>query len=303
MIGLVPWRAAVGSYLTYCRVEKGLSPDTLAAYANDLRRYAEWLEAKGHADCAAVASLEAFQSELRRQQMSPASVARVLSSLRGMFRYLAMEGRISEDPGEFLKSPRAGRRLPKALSPEKLGKWSAAFSEDSLVGLRNRAMFELAYSSGLRVSELVNVKLLDLDSQALRLRVSGKGNRQRLVPVGAAAMQAIEQYLEKARPRLSAQRPSPYLFVSSRGARLDRRSYWAVLQRLRASGAAGAAVHPHMLRHSFATHLLNGGADLRSVQALLGHADISTTQIYTHVERDRLRGVVDQFHPREARKT
>jgi integrase/recombinase XerD len=214
-----------------------------------------------------------------------------------------MEGKIAQDPSEFLKSPKSGRRLPKAMSAPKLTQLSESFRADKPVGLRNRAMFELSYSSGLRVSELVGVRLSDLDHQGYRLRVTGKGNRERLLPVGAAAMEAIQQYLEHARPRLTSKRPSPYLFVSARGSRLDRRSYWAVLQQVKLASATSGPVHPHMLRHSFATHLLNGGADLRSVQALLGHADISTTQIYTHVERDRLRAVVDRFHPREARKT
>jgi len=210
---------------------------------------------------------------------------------------------VKSDPSELLRSPRPARRLPKALSPDKLARLSDAPAPDTPQGLRNRAMLELCYASGLRVSELVSIRLADLDPQGQRLRVTGKGNRQRLLPVGAAAMAAIFKYLEEARPKLLKGRVSPFLFLSSRGGRLDRRSYWSVLQKLKASSATPGPVHPHMLRHSFATHLLNGGADLRSVQAMLGHADISTTQIYTHVERDRLRGVIDRFHPREARKS
>ncbi len=303
MLGLVPLRAAFGSYLTYCKVEKGLSPQTLAAYASDFAHYAAWLEKGEGRAPARRQTLEAYASDLRVQGLSPASISRHLSCLRGLFRHLIAEGKLKEDPTEFVKNPKASRRLPKALGPDKLARLSEAHAQDSPHGLRNQAMFELCYSSGLRVSELVSIKLADLDPQGQRLRVTGKGNRQRLLPVGAPAMAAIQKYLDEARPKLLNGRVSPFLFVSSRGARLDRRSYWSVLQRLKLQSATPGPVHPHMLRHSFATHLLSGGADLRSVQAMLGHADVSTTQIYTHVERDRLRRVVDQFHPREARKS
>jgi integrase/recombinase XerD len=303
MLGLVPLRAAFGSYLTYCKVEKGLSPQTLAAYASDFAHYAAWLERAKFDDSACRETLEAYASQLRSESLSSASISRHLSCLRGLFRHLIAEGKLQEDPTEFLKNPKSSRRLPKALGAEKLTRLSQANDAGSPLGLRNQAMFELCYSSGLRVSELVSVKLADLDHQGLRLRVTGKGNRQRLLPVGSPAMTAIQKYLDEARPTLLRGSVSPYLFVSSRGARLDRRSYWSVLQRLKLISATPGPVHPHMLRHSFATHLLSGGADLRSVQAMLGHADISTTQIYTHVERDRLRGVVDRFHPREARKS
>jgi integrase/recombinase XerD len=289
--------------LTYCKVEKGLSPQTLSAYASDFARYANWLEASKHADGGCVETLEAYAAHLRAQGLESASIARHLSCLRGLFRFLVAEGKVKSDPSELLRSPRPARRLPKALSPDKLARLSDAPAPDTPQGLRNRAMLELCYASGLRVSELVSIRLADLDPQGQRLRVTGKGNRQRLLPVGAAAMAAIFKYLEEARPKLLKGRVSPFLFLSSRGGRLDRRSYWSVLQKLKASSATPGPVHPHMLRHSFATHLLNGGADLRSVQAMLGHADISTTQIYTHVERDRLRGVIDRFHPREARKS
>lgn len=303
MLGLVPLRAAFGSYLTYCKVEKGLSPQTLAAYSSDFARYAAWLEGAKLDDSARRETLEAYATHLRSASLSAASISRHLSCLRGLFRHLIAEGKLNVDPTEFLKNPKASRRLPKALGPEKLNRLAEAHTTEHPLGLRNQAMFELCYSSGLRVSELVGVKLADLDRQGYRLRVTGKGNRQRLLPVGAAAMSAIQRYLDEARPTLLRGRVSPFLFVSSRGARLDRRSYWSVLQRLKLQSATPGPVHPHMLRHSFATHLLSGGADLRSVQAMLGHADISTTQIYTHVERDRLRGIVDRFHPREARKS
>ncbi|MDX2267180.1 MAG: tyrosine recombinase [Bryobacter sp.] len=304
MIGLGPLRAAFGAYLTYCRVEKGLSPESIAAYRSDFDRFSHWLETEGQEQALSPAALKSFQRYLQTISLASATITRTLSTLRGFARHLVAENQLAQDPSPYLKGPRPARRLPKALSPDKVEQLSAAFSPDSALGLRNLAMFELCYSSGLRASELVNVKLADLDAQGQRLRVRGKGSRTRLVPVGSSAMAALEQYLAKSRGVLLKGNDSPFLFVSSRGPKLDRKSYWAVLQRLKLSPAgAGTKIHPHVLRHSFATHLLSGGADLRSVQALLGHADISTTQIYTHVDRDRLRKVVDQFHPRASRKS
>ncbi len=302
MFGQASFAAAVRSYLTYCRVEKGLSVSTLEAYGRDFDAYSRWLEQAREEAFARVSVLQAFHAHLIESRLSARSIARKLSALRGAMRYLAAEGRLAEDPSEFLTSPKATRKLPKAIAGERLLAYSEAFDLSTPKGLRDRAMFELCYSSGLRVSELTGLRRADYNDAAQRLRVTGKGNRQRLLPVGAEAGRAIDQYLAEARPLLLKDRVSAYLFVSSRGPKLDRRSYWQVLRLLNLSIGSAKPLHPHMLRHSFATHLLQGGADLRSVQAMLGHADISTTQIYTHVEQDRLRGIVDQFHPREAKK-
>ncbi|WP_031498552.1 tyrosine recombinase [Bryobacter aggregatus] len=302
MFGQASFGAAVRSYLTYCRVEKGLSASTLAAYESDFSAYSRWLERSREAAFSRVATLQAFQSYLVELKLSSRSIARKLSSLRGLLHYLAAEGKLEEDPSEFLKSPNLPRKLPKAMTGASIAECTAAFDRTTPKGIRDWAMFELCYSSGLRASELVGVQLSDYNAMGERLRVNGKGSRQRLLPVGSEASQAIALYLAESRPRLLGSRVSPYLFVSSRGPKLDRRSYWLVLRQLRLAAGSTKPLHPHMLRHSFATHLLEGGADLRSVQAMLGHADISTTQIYTHVERDRLRGIIDQFHPRDANK-
>jgi len=302
MFGQATFPAAVGSYLTYCRVEKGLSVATLTAYERDFSAYARWLKESREDDYSQISALQGFQDSLLERKLSARSIAQSLSALRGLLRFQVAEGKLSEDPTEFLRAPATPRRLPKAISKPKLAKLVDTFDRNKPLGLRDLAMFELCYSSGLRVSELVGVKLSDYNPMAMRLKVTGKGNRQRLLPVGCTAASAIEFYLQSGRNAILAGRSSPYLFVSSRGPKLDSRSFWKVLQKAGLVDASGTKVHPHMIRHSFATHLLEGGADLRSVQAMLGHADISTTQIYTHIERDRLRGIVDQFHPREAKK-
>jgi integrase/recombinase XerD len=301
MSGQASFPAALKSYLTYCRVEKGLSASTLAAYQRDFQHYSLWLNNAKRDDFATPAALKSYVSQLTADKLSARTISRKLAALRGLFHFLSAENRIPSDPSEFLSNPKLPRKLPKHISSPQLDQYSAAFDESTPTGLRDRAMFELCYSSGLRVSELVTLPLASLDLQALRLRVTGKGSRQRLLPLGTAASDALDRYLATARPALLNGASSPYLFVSSRGPKLDRKSFWGVLQKLRLAAGSRQPLHPHMLRHSFATHLLEGGADLRSLQAMLGHADIATTQIYTHVERDRLRAVLDQFHPRGAK--
>lgn len=302
MFGQAPLAAAVRSYLTYCRVEKGLSPATLKAYESDFQSYSRWLEELREDSFSQISVLQRFQNYLLERKLSTRSIARKFAALRGLLQYLVAEGQLTKDPTEFLGSPNPPRKLPKAIPGERLAEISTAFDRDTPRGLRDRAMFELCYASGLRLSELVNVQLSAYNAMSMRLRVTGKGNRQRLLPVGNEAAKAIDQYLLEGRSKLLRGKNSAFLFVSSRGPKLESRSYWKVLAQLRLAMGSAKPLHPHMLRHSFATHLLEGGADLRSVQALLGHADISTTQIYTHVERERLRGIVDQFHPREAKK-
>lgn len=302
MSGQASFEAAVRSYLTYCRVEKGLSHATLRAYQRDLDAYCRSSAAENCGNFFHLTALKSYQQKMIQRGDSSRSVARRLSSLRGLLHYLVAEGKISEDPSEFLETPAMVRRLPKPVSGEKLESYEKGFNVQSPKGLRDLAMFALSYSSGLRASEVVSLRVGDWDSAGMRIRVTGKGNRQRLVPVGQEASLAIEAYVREGRELLLKGKACSQLFVSSRGGKLDRRSWWASLQRAAKVAGAASAIHPHQLRHSFATHLLQGGADLRSVQAMLGHADISTTQIYTHVDRDRLRGIVDQFHPRESRK-
>jgi integrase/recombinase XerD len=302
MFGQASCGAAVRSYLTYCRVEKGLSTATLQAYGRDIASYLGWLGESRQDEYCLPQRLTEYQAHLLHSGLSRRSTQRAVSALRGLLKYMVAEGVLAGDPTELLDVARPGRRLPQALSETRISEFAAAFDRDTPLGLRNWAMFELCYSSGLRVSELVNLQVGDFQPINLRLRVMGKGSRQRVVPVGQVASAALDLYLRESRPVLLAGGISPFLFVSARGSRLDPRSYWKVLRRLQLVQGERENLHPHVLRHSFATHLLAGGADLRSVQALLGHADIATTQIYTHLERDRLRGIVDQFHPREARK-
>ncbi len=302
MSGQAPLAAAVRSYLTYCRVEKGLSPATLKAYESDFKSYSCWLQELREESFSQISVLQRFQHYLLERKLSARSIARKLAALRGLLQHLVAEGQLVKDPTEFLRAPNPPRKLPKAMPEVRLAEVSLAFDRETPCGLRDWAMFELCYGSGLRLSELVNVQLSAYNALSMRLRVTGKGNRQRLLPVGSEAAKAIDQYMLEGRGRLLRGKTSPFLFVSSRGPKLESRSYWKVLAQLRLAMGSAKPLHPHMLRHSFATHLLEGGADLRSVQALLGHADISTTQIYTHVEQERLRGIVDQFHPREAKK-
>lgn len=287
------WGPAIRSYLSHCQVEKGLAANTLASYERDLAR----LASHGPGD-PTPASMRAYLDSLYAAGLSGRTIARHLTTLRCFFRFLVAEGRLEADPVETIVSPRVGRALPKPLNRKKIAAVSEAPEEGSPRGLRDRAMIELAYASGLRVSELCAVRTADLDLERGLIRVSGKGGKQRLVPVGTAALRAAAEYLRGGRGAILKGRSSPYLFVTSRGGAMTRQGFWKLLRAygVRAGGAEGLS--PHKLRHSFATHLLEGGADLRSVQTMLGHADISTTQIYTQVAESRLRKTIEEFHPR-----
>jgi len=221
-----------------------------------------------------------------------------LSSLRGFFRYLQTEGEIASDPAEHLHSPKQWSTLPKFLNREEIEKLIAAPDISRPAGARDRAMLELLYATGMRVTELIELRLAALDMQMGLVRVTGKGNKQRLVPVHEQALRAVRQYVETARPALLKGRSSPVLFVTARGGGMTRQAFWAAIKTAGRKAGIFRDLSPHVLRHTFATHLLEGGADLRSVQAMLGHADISTTEIYTHVVRSRLRETVDRHHPR-----
>jgi integrase/recombinase XerD len=287
------WGPAIRSYLSHCQVEKGLAANTLASYERDLAR----LASHGPGD-PTPASMRAYLDSLYAAGLSGRTIARHLTTLRCFFRFLVAEGRLEADPVETIVSPRVGRALPKPLNRRKIAAISESPEENSPRGLRDRAMIELAYASGLRVSELCAVRTADLDLERGLIRVSGKGGKQRLVPVGTAALRAAAEYLRGGRGAILKGRSSQYLFVTSRGGAMTRQGFWKLLRAygVRAGGAEGLS--PHKLRHSFATHLLEGGADLRSVQTMLGHADISTTQIYTQVAESRLRKTIEEFHPR-----
>jgi integrase/recombinase XerD len=295
-----PLEPALDLFLVHLRVEKGLSANTVEAYLGDLRRYAADLAAQGVAAWSEARRehLLAHLAHLVRRGLSARSQARALSAVRAVHRFLADEGLAPLNPTEDVDSPRATHRLPKLLSREEVERLLATPSPRTASGARDRAMLELLYATGLRVSELVSLSVNDIHLQSRMLLARGKGSKERIVPVGAPAAAALQAYLEAARPRLLRGRSSKDLFVTARGARMTRQGFWKLLNRYALGAGISRRISPHKLRHSFATHLLAGGADLRAVQAMLGHADISTTQIYTHVERSHARQVYEKHHPR-----
>jgi integrase/recombinase XerD len=295
---------AVDAYLRHVSIERGLSDHTVAAYRRDLSGYVDWLAERGIRDSGDVtaALVGEFASERAAADPPPAasSLARLQSSVRGLHRFLAREGIEDDDPTGRLRPPKAARRLPKALSIDQVERLldAAASGSDELIGLRDRALLELLYATGARVSEVVQLDVDDLASGEV-VRVRGKGSKERIVPVGSYARAALEAYLTRARPELSRRgRATPRLFLGARGAPLSRQSAWLVIQHAAERAELTAHVSPHTLRHSFATHLLQGGADVRVVQELLGHASVATTQIYTHVSVEALRDVYATSHPR-----
>ncbi|QEW02725.1 site-specific tyrosine recombinase XerD [Microbacterium lushaniae] len=300
---------AVDAYLRHSSLERGLSEHTVAAYRRDLAGYVEWLAGHGVDDTDEVtdALVTEFAAERASAQPPPAasSLARLQSSVRGLHRFLAREGISDDDPSGRLRPPKAARRLPKALTIDQVSQLidaSGPAPEDAapgeVAGIRDRALLELLYATGARVSEIVQLDVDDLAHGDV-LRVRGKGSKERIVPVGSFARRAVEAYLTRVRPELARRGPAtPRLFLGMRGAPLSRQSAWLVLQQAADRAGLTAHVSPHTLRHSFATHLLQGGADVRVVQELLGHASVSTTQIYTHVSVDALRDVYATSHPR-----
>ncbi len=292
-------QAVIQEYIDYCRVEKGLSTNTLSAYQHDLRRLAAFCEKQQRSLLQVRGEdLDGFVDFLYQDKLSSRSIARYVASIRNFYVYQLRQDRISADPTVDIRSPKQGKPLPKLLSLEEVDRLLEAPDAATPRGARDRAMLQLLYAAGLRVSELVGVQLTQLNSQLGVVRVTGKGDKQRMVPVGKVALQAIETYLEHDRPQILKRRPSRYLFVTSRGTLLTRQAFWKLLKNYGLRAGIMKSLTPHLLRHSFATHLLERGADLRSLQLMLGHADISTTQIYTHVLRERLRKVYDDHHPR-----
>jgi integrase/recombinase XerD len=295
--------AALDGFLQHAAVERGLSPRTLEAYQRDLRRFVgyvggEGVRAPGDLERAHVTG---FLAGLGEEGLAPASRARMLVSVRRFTGFLLASGALGSNPCEGVDTPRQRRALPKTLRPDESTALIEAAAGEEPLALRDRAMLEVLYGAGLRVSELVSLPRTALDARAGLLRVYGKGRRERLVPLGEPALAAIERYLEAGRPALAraAQRPVEALFLSRRGVAMTRQNFFARLRRLALiAGVPRERVSPHVLRHAFATDLLEGGADLRAVQAMLGHTDLSTTQIYTHVSRRKLRDLVDAHHPR-----
>jgi integrase/recombinase XerD len=298
MANLVRVAAAAEGFLSFCRVEKGLSTHSLSAYSLDLRSLTAWCDENKIEQLPSTEELRRYLDALSGRRLSPRSVARHLTTLRNFCRYLLREGLIADDPTALLKSPKQWQTLPKYLTGQQVGGLLEAPDTSKTTGARDQAMIELLYACGLRVSELCALKLSDLNLDLGYLQVTGKGNKQRLVPIGSKAQSALQEYLESSRLAILKNKASGALFVTARGGPLTRQGFWKLLKLHGLQAGVRAKLSPHVLRHSFATHLLEGGADLRSVQTLLGHADIATTQIYTHVARSRLRTTVDQFHPR-----
>jgi integrase/recombinase XerD len=287
---------AITGFLDFCRIEKGLANRSLEAYASDLAKFsAFWGQRAGFP---AADDLRRYLDRLYDSGLSNRSVARHLTTLRNFCTFLLREGRIAEDPSEHLRSPRQWQTIPKFLNSQDIERLIQVPDVSRPTGLRNRAMLEVLYATGLRVSELCGLGVGDLNLDMGVLRTTGKGNKQRMVPVGIPAIRAVREYLERARPKLLKSGASRYLFVTARGGCLTRQAFWKLLAGYGRKAGIFQGLTPHVLRHSFATHLLEGGADLRSVQVMLGHADISTTQIYTHVLRSRLRSTVEKHHPR-----
>jgi integrase/recombinase XerD len=287
----------VDEFLNYLAAQKGLSRNTLESYARELNGLVAWLGERP-LDSVERDDLQAFLGYLRDRGLSARSAAHALVVIRNYFKFLVGEEYRADDPAALIELPKLPRFLPDALSEEEVNRILKQPEEEKALGLRDRAMLELLYASGLRVSELCGLTLNDLDRERQTLRVRGKGDKERMVPVGDTATEALKSYLEKVRPELDKTKRATRLFLNRRGQGLSRQSVWNLLKRSAISAGINKRIYPHILRHSFASHLLAGGADLRHVQAMLGHADITTTQIYTHVDKSRLRQEYDRKHPR-----
>lgn len=287
-------------FLSYMVVEKGLSRNTLEAYGRDLGRYLAYLERKKISEPARISPLDvaSFLSSLKDGGLGARSRARALSSIRMFHRFLEIENYAEGNPAAMLDTPKTHGKLPGVLSFREVELLMAATAGNDPVNCRDRAMLELLYATGLRVSELISLKARDVNLSAGFLLAYGKGEKERLVPIGETAASALEDYLVKVRCRLDRKGESEYLFLSRLGEPMTRQAFWNLVKKRAAQAGIGKRISPHTLRHSFATHLLENGADLRSVQIMLGHSDLSTTQIYTHITRERLKRIHEKYHPR-----
>ncbi|HTM02545.1 MAG TPA: site-specific tyrosine recombinase XerD [Vicinamibacterales bacterium] len=291
----------VDAYLIHLTAERRLAVNSVESYARDLALLAEYSAGSG-AEMAALTrpQLEEFVRTLMAAGKSPRSVARAVACYRGFYRFLLIDGRITASPADDLHPPRAWKVLPRYLSVDDVDTLLAQPDVSTARGLRDRALIELLYATGMRVSELIGLRPADVNLEASYLTCTGKGDKQRIVPIGDEAAQWVQRYVREARPTLLGRRSSPRLFLNARGGGpgLTRVGFWKILKGYAIQAGITRTLSPHMLRHSFATHLLERGADLRAIQMMLGHADLSTTQIYTHVLEQRMRSVYDRFHPR-----
>jgi integrase/recombinase XerD len=290
----------VDAYLTHLAVERRLASNSVESYARDLVLLAEFAAGRGDAPHRLTRpDLEQFVRQLMSEGRSPRSVARAIACYRGFYRFLVVDGRLAVSPADDLRPPRAWKALPRYLAVEEVDRLLTQPDVGTPRGLRDRALIELLYATGMRVSELVGLQPADVNLEASYLTCTGKGDKQRIVPIGDEASAWVQRYLRDGRPGLLGKRKSPRLFVNARGGTgLTRVGFWKILKAYATQAGLARSLSPHMLRHSFATHLLERGADLRAIQMMLGHANLSTTQIYTHVLEQRLRSIYDEFHPR-----
>jgi len=299
---LRPLEHLVLDFLAYLEFERGLSRNTLEAYRSDLLQFGRFLEQRGvtavEADGAAIADFLAALGGAKGGAASPATIHRKAACLRSFYRHLRREGILDSDPTASLSSPRRGRRLPQVLTRGEVGRLLAQPRGTEPTDLRDRALLELMYACGLRASEAIGLDVGDVDLEAQVLRARGKGSRERMVPVGTTAVEAVRRYLKRGRPPLVGPRAETRLFVNFRGGALTRQGLYKIVRRYATSAGLADRMSPHTLRHTFATHLLAGGCDLRSVQEMLGHADVATTQLYTHLSSERLKDVYFRAHPR-----
>lgn len=294
-----PRPPALDAYLDHLRVERALAENTLLAYARDLASLARWGGERGKPLLdLRQADITDYMGALRRRGLGARSVARAVHAARGFYRFAVREGRLGADPMQNVRAPGAFKGLPRFLTPSQVDALLKAPDASTAFGLRDRAILEVLYATGLRVSELTGLRPADLDLEVGLVRCFGKGRKERLVPLGRVAGRCVARYLADARPSLAGKAGSPALFLNHRGRCLSRMGIWLIVRRHAVKAGVARVLTPHVLRHSFASHLLERGADLRSLQTMLGHADISTTEIYTHVTRERLRRLYDQHHPR-----
>jgi integrase/recombinase XerD len=285
------------AFAGYLAAERGLSPTTVATYAAEARAFQAFLARGGKSAAQAdVGDVEGYLNQRRVQNVDPRTLAKAASAIRSFFRFLVLEGRMNANPARLVEAARVTKRIPRVLSQDKIEELLDACSPDEALGIRDRALFELIYSCGLRVSEAVGLSMNRVSLEEGVVRVMGKGSRERMVPLGNRAKKDLKRYLAEARPLLTGRLAVDTLFLGRRGRKLSRKTIWKIFKRLTVQTGVDGKVHT--LRHSFATHLLQGGADLRSVQELLGHADIGTTQIYTHVSQEVLKRTHAEFHPR-----
>jgi integrase/recombinase XerD len=289
----------VAEFLGALQTERGASPNTLSAYRRDLMGFQRFLSERGlPIDRVDAAELSRYLLALRRHGLGPRSIARHLSAVRGLYRFLLREGELNRDPTEQLEVPRPPRRLPRTISPDEVTALVEAPDVRTPAGLRDRAILELLYATGMRAGECLSLRIEDVNLSAGYVICTGKGSRQRLVPVGAQALAWVRRFLKAGRPLFAGRTDPGVLFLNRRGRALSRQALWGILKKAARRAGGRSAISPHTLRHSFASHLLERGADLRSVQVMLGHADISTTQIYTHLPSAAVKAMYEKFHPR-----